>query len=135
MDAARRDRHAKETYTINGREVRLTMAAPDQAGPADLVLVGLKYPDLRPALDTVAAVVGEDTVLLSLMNGVDSEDILRTLDPEALPSMGQDRRQKRRSEVDMFAGVVIRCGEELGIETPVNRFLLRRVREIEGTFS
>ena len=61
-------------------------------------------------------------------------DILRTLDPQALPSMGQDRRQGKRSEVDMFAGVVIDYGKKLGIETPVNEYLMRRVREIEAAY-
>ena len=61
-------------------------------------------------------------------------NILRTLDPEALPSMGQDRRQGQKSEVDMFAGVVIRYGRSLGIETPVNEYILRRVREVEAAY-
>ena len=39
-----------------------------------------------------------------------------------------------RSEVDMFAGVVIEYGKRLGIETPVNEFMLRRVREIEADY-
>ena len=277
MDASRRARHENDTYTINGRTVRPVMITPEEAKPADLVMVGVKYPALDAALDTMASSVGKDTVIVSLMNGVDSEDriaerfgrekvlysvsqemdaqrygsdlvytkagqlyigvpntaddalravltekldrvcaffdavelphtreddiiyrqwskfmlnvgcnqicmvydkgygpcmepgsepfammtgamrevcaiaqaqgipvgekevrqylnILRTLDPEALPSMGQDRRQKQPSEVDMFAGVVIRYGQRLGIETPVNQFMLRRVREIEAEY-
>ena len=277
MDAARKARHEKEAFTINGRSVTPSILTPEEAEPADLVLVGVKYPDLPAAMDSMASSVGEDTVIISLMNGVDSEqllggrfgrgkvlysvsqemdaqrygseliyskagrlyvgvpsdadggtraaleerldrvcaffdraafpyvrepdilyrqwskfmlnvgcnqicmvydcgygaamepgseafammtgamrevcviarekgipvgekevaqylNILRTLDPAALPSMGQDRRQKKRSEVDMFAGTVIRYGRELGIETPVNEYMLRRVREIEAAY-
>lgn len=61
--------------------------------------------------------------------------IERTLDPEAVPSMGQDRRQHRRSEVELFAGEVLRQGRELGVETPVNAYLYRRVQEIETSYA
>ena len=57
-----------------------------------------------------------------------------TLDPEATPSMGQDRMAKRHSEVDMFAGVVIKLGKEYGIRTPANEYLYRRVKEIEAEY-
>ena len=277
MDEARVRRHGAERFTINGEPVKPVMLTPAEAGPADLVMVGVKYPALTGAMEIMASSVGEDTVILSLMNGVDSEellaarfgpekvlysvsqemdaqrygpdlvftkagrlyigvpntageelksiltqkldrvcaffdavklpytrepdiiyrqwskfmlnvgcnqicmvydqgygpcmepgseafammtgamrevcaiaaaldipvgerevkqylDILRTLDPQALPSMGQDRRQKRRSEVDMFAGAVLRYGKRLGIETPVNEYMLRRVREIEEAY-
>lgn len=295
MDADRLARHQKDVYTINGEEVHFAMCTPEQAsaeGPADLILIGVKYPQLDSALETMASSVGDETVILSMMNGVDSEEILgrrfgrekvlfnvsqgmdaqrygtsltytqhgylyigvpskeqlagldtqdiltegqaeelhtkllaklnavcrffaesgvsyvreedilhriwskfmlnvgcnqvcmvadkgygpclepgslefalmtgamrevcalaqakgimvgekelaeyialeKTLDPNAVPSMGQDRRQKRRSEVDMFAGTVIRQGRELGLEMPVNEYLLRRVREIEAGY-
>ena len=58
--------------------------------------------------------------------------ILRTLDPNAVPSMGQDRRNGKLSEVELFAGTVLKLGRELDIETPVNAWLLRRVNEIEA---
>lgn len=277
MDSERALRHGKERYTINGEEIRPRILTPDLAEPADLVFVGVKYPELPAVMDTMVPSVGEHTIIISLMNGVDSEmllaerfgrekvlysvsqemdaqrygselvyskagrlyigvpsdadeatqavlsekldevcaffdaasfpyvrepdilyrqwskfmlncgcnqvcmmydcgygaamvhgseafammtgamrevcavaqakgidvgekeveqylNILRTLDPEALPSMGQDRRQKKRSEVEMFAGVVIRFGEELGFELPVNEYILRRVREIEAEY-
>lgn len=60
--------------------------------------------------------------------------IERTLDPEGYPSMAQDRRAGRKSEVDMFAGAVIRMSEEIGLEAPCNRFLYDRVQEIEKDF-
>ncbi len=61
----------------------------------------------------------------------------KTLNPNAVPSMGQDRRQKRRSEVDMFAGTVIRLGRELGLEMPVklasnnNVFTIMLIRDTD----
>ena len=61
-------------------------------------------------------------------------DITRTLDPNGTPSMGQDRIQKRKSEVDSFAGTVIKIAEKHGIPVPVNQALYERVKEIEKQY-
>ena len=62
-------------------------------------------------------------------------DIVRRLDPAATPSMGQDRRQRRPSEVDIFAGEVIALGRLHGIPTPVNDYIYRRVKAIEAGYA
>jgi len=61
-------------------------------------------------------------------------DIERTLDPLGTPSMGQDRINKNPSEVEMFAGTVITLGKELGIPTPTNEDIYRRVKMIESEY-
>ena len=48
--------------------------------------------------------------------------------------MGQDRINKKHSEVEMFAGTVIRMGEELGIRVPENKYIYDRVKEIEKEY-
>ena len=60
--------------------------------------------------------------------------IIHTLSPAGTPSMGQDRINRRPSEVEMFAGTVIRLGRELGVPTPVNQWLYDRVAEIEAEY-
>lgn len=278
MDHARLSRHRQDRYVINGEEIAPALISPEEAaanGPADLVILAVKYPSLKGALETMASSIGENTILLSLMNGVDSEEllaerfgadkvlyaiaqgmdaqrygtdlrfsvrgqinlgvpkdspyheeltqklsrvcelfaasgiryvveddivrrlwskfmlnvginqtcmvydatfgdamipgseefavfvsamrevclvaqakgidvgekdvaeyigILKTLSPSASPSMGQDRKAKRSSEVDMFGGTMIRLGRELGIPTPVNEYLVRRAKEIEAGY-
>ena len=284
MDEGRVARHSAETWTINEKVIHPVMQTPETAcadGPADLILVGVKYPGLQDALELMAPSVGENTTIISMMNGIDSEEILgerfgaekvvyaiaqgmdaqrygsalnytqagklhigvpaagddsasqeiyakrmerleavirffdasglpyikeedilyrqwskfmlnvgcnqacmvydapygkalehgteayammvggmrevcavaqargiqvgekeiseyieleHHLDPNAIPSMGQDRRQKHYSEVEMFAGIMIRLGKELGIEVPVNEYLYRRVKEIEAEY-
>ena len=47
-----------------------------QAHCVDLLIVALKYGALPGALDTIQTVVGENTTVMSLMNGVDSEEII-----------------------------------------------------------
>ena len=40
----------------------------------DLLVVSLKYTALPDALETIQEAVGRDTIVMSLMNGVDSEE-------------------------------------------------------------
>ena len=49
---------------------------PEEAHGVDFLIVSLKYGALPGALDDITAVTGENTVIMSLMNGVDSEDII-----------------------------------------------------------
>lgn len=46
-------------------------------------------------------------------------------------SMLQDVEGRRKTEVEILAGSVIRAGEKLGVPTPVNRFLFDQLRTIE----
>ncbi len=50
---------------------------------------------------------------------------------ENISSMLQDIRNKRPTEIEAINGYIVREGVELGIPTPVNRELVRQVREIE----
>ena len=52
---------------------------PATIGPVDLVLVGVKLWDLEAAAKTLKPVVGPDTAVLSLQNGVIKDDILRRI--------------------------------------------------------
>ena len=51
---------------------------PQEASGADLLIVALKYGALPEALDSIRTVTGEHTIVMSLMNGVDSEEIIST---------------------------------------------------------
>ncbi len=270
MDTARYERHKNDSYTVNGEPRSFSITTAEKASSCDLLIVAVKYPQLAAALDTMATSVGEDTVILSVMNGISSEEIigerfgmermlhavalgmdamhfgsgllytkagklflgvldptprekldavtelldrtsvgytveedilhriwskfminvginqtcmvydtcyagamapgsaeyvtligamrevilianaegialteqdlmdsltiLKSLAPDATPSMGQDRINKRPSEVELFAGTVLRFGEKHGIPVPANDFLYRRVREIESAY-
>lgn len=49
---------------------------PQEAHGVDLLIVCLKYGALPGALESIRAIVGENTIVMSLMNGVDSEEII-----------------------------------------------------------
>ena len=56
------------------------------------------------------------------------------LDPEGMPSMAQDRVNRKPTEIELFGGTVIRLAERHGILVPQNRWLYRHVREIEESW-
>ena len=67
----------------------------------------------------------------------DLEDYIALVDnlnPEGMPSMRQDGLARRYSEVELFAGTVIRKGEQYGVPVPVNRMLYERIKKIEETY-
>ncbi len=53
--------------------------------------------------------------------------IVGGLDPSGEPSMLQDVRAGRRTEIDLFAGTVIRLAEKYGIPVPINEEFFRRL--------
>ncbi|NLL92246.1 MAG: 2-dehydropantoate 2-reductase [Ruminococcaceae bacterium] len=61
-------------------------------------------------------------------------DVIKPLDAEGMPSMRQDLLQGRRTEVDLFAGTVVKLGRKHGIKTPVNQALLEEILELEKHF-
>ncbi len=270
MDTERYDRHKDEEYRINGNPISFCKIKAEDATPCNLVIVAVKYTDLNSALETMRNSVGEDTLILSVMNGISTEqiigarygkervihsvaqgmdamhfgteltfsrsgqihigitdpvmreqldrlieffdragqpyivekdiiyrmwskfmvnvginqtcmiyntnydgvltdgtaeymtlvsamrevillanaegvsvteqdlkdylDLMRSFNPKATPSMGQDRINGRRSEVELFAGTVIRMAEKHGIPVPTNTFIHRRVQEIEAEY-
>lgn len=50
--------------------------SPEEANGADLLIVALKYNALPGALESISRIVADNTTVMSLMNGVDSEDII-----------------------------------------------------------
>ena len=51
-----------------------------------------------------------------------------------MPSMRQDGLARRPSEVEFFAGTVIRRAEAAGLDVPVNRELYRRIKGMESGY-
>ena len=75
-DGPRGERLRKDGCAINGKIYRPAVWTPGQAHDADLLIVCLKYGALPGALDSIKAVTGPHTTIMSLMNGVDSEDFI-----------------------------------------------------------
>jgi 2-dehydropantoate 2-reductase len=61
-------------------------------------------------------------------------EILSGLSPEGKTSMLQDVEARRKTEVEMLAGTVIRLGRKYNIPTPVNETLFNFITVIEQSF-
>ena len=72
----RAERLKLEGCLINGKTYHPGVLTPEEANGVDLLVVSLKYGALAGALDDIKAVVGKNTIVMSLMNGVDSEEII-----------------------------------------------------------
>ena len=69
----------KNGCIINGVTYHPEVWTPQEAQGADLLIIALKYGALPGALDSIRTITGENTVVMSLMNGVDSEEIISTV--------------------------------------------------------
>ena len=76
MNQERAKRHQQDRYSVNGIEKHFQIEAAEDAVPYDLVIVAVKYKDLEDVVEEMKPAVGPDTVIISVMNGISSEDIL-----------------------------------------------------------
>ena len=73
---SRKTRYEHEGFIINDKCYHPEIRTPEEARGADLLVVALKYNSLLSSLEDIRAVADDHTVILSLMNGVDSEEII-----------------------------------------------------------
>lgn len=113
----RKKRLETEGVTINSVNYKFPVVTPQTTDDvSDLILIGVKGYALDQAIEDIRNQVGEGTLILSLLNGVDSEEKLEA---------------GKRTEIEMFAGTVIRMGKELGISTPINEVFYHSIRVLE----
>mgnify|MGYP000552148546 CR=1 FL=1 len=62
--------------TINGVTYHPEVWTSQETDNIDLLIVSLKYGALPTALDTIKQATSQNTIVMSLMNGVDSEEII-----------------------------------------------------------
>lgn len=73
-DGARKERLERKGVTVNTINYRFPIITPDVEGdPADLVIIAVKGYDLEQAIRDIKNQVGKDTIILSVLNGVESE--------------------------------------------------------------
>ena len=71
------DRLKKDGLVVNGTHYAVPVIHPDEAtAPADLVIVALKHHHLAGAVEDLRSVVGSETAIISVMNGLDSEEMI-----------------------------------------------------------
>jgi len=83
-DGPRAARLQRNGIVVNSELYRFPVVDPGlQVTPADLVLVAVKCHHLAEAIDQLAGQVGPDTIIMSLLNGITSEEALSAVYPQA----------------------------------------------------
>ena len=72
----RKERLEREGIYINGERCPLNLKTAQETGEVDLLLIATKQNALPGIMDDIRTLVGENTIVLSLLNGVTSEEII-----------------------------------------------------------
>ena len=86
------------------------------------------------AMDEARKVGACQGVLVTRKDRAEYLAVMDALHPRGIPSMRQDGLAHRRTEVDLFAGTVLRMAARYGMTAPVNRMLYDRIREMETSW-
>ena len=79
----------------------------------------------------VVAVAQKKGINLSEEDIRKQKEVLKKMPYQNKPSTLQDIESGRKTEVDMFAGTMVRLGKELGVPTPLNAFLYHAIHVLE----
>lgn len=69
-------RYKKDGVFVNGERLDISYMTPAEAGIVDLLIFATKYYALKEAAESAAECCGEDTIVMSFLNGVTSESIV-----------------------------------------------------------
>lgn len=73
----RAERYGKSGITINEKPVCFDFVQPEQTNQkADLMIIAVKQHHLAQTIEDIRVLIGPDTIILSLLNGISSEEIL-----------------------------------------------------------
>jgi 2-dehydropantoate 2-reductase len=117
---------------VNGHHFAIPVLSPaDSSPPADLIMVALKHQHLAEALPILENFIGDNTVILSIMNGLDSEPMIAAVYGEDrvlyATAVGIDA-QRDGNVINYSKGGTIFFGEA------DNRALTPRVMTIQAIF-
>lgn len=79
----------------------------------------------------VVAVAQKKGIDLSEKDVQAQSEVIKRLPYQNKPSTLQDIESGRKTEVDMFAGTMVRLGKETGVPTPLNEFLYHAIHVLE----
>lgn len=127
----RKERYEKDGFFINDERYSPAIKTPSEAYGADLVIVSVKYNALQSTVSDIKEIVDEHTVVMSLMNGVDSEKVIAAAIGEGhiVPSLIKvaSARKDNRIYFDPESTIGIVYGENDGKST-------ERTKALAGLF-
>lgn len=89
---------------------------------------------MKEAMREVIKIAEKENVSVTVEDLENYVALIDTLAPEGMPSMRQDGLTHRYSEVELFAGTVIKKAEKYKLEVPVNKELYNRIKAMEEKY-
>lgn len=76
-DTSRIENYTKDPVYCNGEKCDFYFVSPEEdTGPADLAIFTVKFGSLDKAVQDMKNQIGEDTIILSALNGISSEEVI-----------------------------------------------------------
>ncbi len=76
-DTSRKEKYQQNGFIINDKRYDFHYVVNDECKEkADLIIIAVKYHHLKAVIKQLAGLVGKNTTIVSLLNGIDSEDII-----------------------------------------------------------
>ncbi len=83
VDKNRFENYTQKPKIFNGKKLCLNYILPDNTDfKADLIIIATKYDGLNEVVKNIKKFIKEDTIILSLLNGVTSEEIIAKTYPD-----------------------------------------------------
>ena len=73
----RKERLEKEGLYLNGEHFNPKVVSSDEGTTFDLIIVSVKNYQLQSAIEDMRNLVGENTIILTLLNGISARDVLK----------------------------------------------------------
>ncbi len=86
------------------------------------------------AMREARAVANSEGVAVTENDLTQMAELIASLDPHGMPSMAQDRINRKPTEVELFAGTILRLAKQHHMYVPTNQWLYERVRQIEASY-
>lgn len=103
-----------------------TYGTVQQPGEARDMMIAAMWEALRVAEKEGVSITEKDLT--------DYVALVDTLNSDGMPSMRQDGLVRRYSEVEFFAGTVLKKAAKYNLDVPVNRMLYQTIQELERTY-
>ena len=121
-DRNRAEKYKKHGVTCNGAPVAFRYVTPEEAKHVDLMIFATKEGGLRDAMETASGFIGADTLILSVLNGVSSEETLAERFGEAnilyCTAQGMDAVKVGNALTYAHAGMIVLGEKQPGEITP-----------------
>lgn len=82
-DSERIEKYKKNTPIFNDKEILLDYITPDDKFETDLIIISTKSTGLDSALEYIRNFVDKNTIIISLINGISSEEKIASKYPQA----------------------------------------------------